>query len=66
MNNYDEHFSPAHYACLVVAQTNMTSSEKLLEEADYLERTANNEYYDDVEGCELLRQIAAFFRKKGK
>lgn len=52
----------------IVAHTNMamvTEDKRfLLESADKIEKTSNTGYYDDNEGADLLKAIAAYYRAK--
>lgn len=56
--------NPGRNALLVIASANMADADTLRDSAEIIERHANNGYYDDDEGGELLKQIAAYFRRK--
>lgn len=60
----DPILDPGISALRVVAGANVVSAKTLHHAADDIEKHANNGYYDDAEGAVLLKQIAAYLRKK--
>lgn len=60
----EDPMDPGLSALRVVAEANVVSAAMLLRAADDIEKHANNGYYDDDDGAALLKQIAAYLRKK--
>lgn len=63
-DDIEDPMDPGLSALRVVAEANVVSAETLLQAADDIEKHADNGYYDDAEGTVLLKQIAAYLRKK--
>lgn len=57
-------FDPGWTALRVVAGAHTEDAKMLQKAATDIEKAADNGYYDDPEGCDLLKRIAAYYRKR--